>query len=138
MAVPTPNYAHRATYIEGHDGDSFWLRVDFGMNTHGVRLELPLYVRLYEFDAVELHDPSGVGLAAAEFVDRLMASGAPIVVQTVKDDGKTVGEEKYGRWLARVWVGSKYLPDLLRENGFEKLKRAGGLSSRDLGHGMPG
>jgi endonuclease YncB( thermonuclease family) len=128
MSAPVPNYAHKATFIEGHDGDSFWLAVDFGANTHGIKLVLPMYVRLVGIDTWEIPpakespvaDPGfKKGYAARDFTNARLASG-PITVQTIKPDGKTVGEEKYGRFLARVWVGADELPDLLRASGFEK------------------
>src|SRR6266498_3911003 len=118
MPAPVPNFAHPAFFLQGHDGDSFWLRVDFGMNTHGVRLILPLYVRLYGVDAVELSSPTGP--AAAGFTTSTLAAAARIVVQTIKPSGSPVGEEKYGRWLCRVWCDDDELADLVQAAGFEK------------------
>jgi endonuclease YncB( thermonuclease family) len=127
MTVPTPNYAHKATFLKGHDGDSFWLSTDFGLNTAGVRMILPTYLRLYGIDTWEIppiaaspFDPGHLlGFQATEFTNSHLLRG-PIVVQTLKPTGVSVGEEKYGRWLARVWVGDDELSDLLRSNGFEK------------------
>jgi endonuclease YncB( thermonuclease family) len=123
MPPPIPNYAHKATFLEPHDGDSFWLTVDFGLNTHGVRLTLPLYIRLYGIDTWELGQTFGgqpVGVMARDYTSQTLAVAKSIVAQTVKDDGKTVGEEKYGRWLARIWVDGLELATLLRANGHEK------------------
>lgn len=118
MTPPVPNYCHNATFLAGHDGDSFWLSVDFGMNTHGVKLVLPLYCRLYGIDAWELSQPKG--LDARDFTTEVLRTAGSIVCQTLKDDGRTVGEEKYGRWLVRVWADGQELAVLLRENSFEK------------------
>lgn len=118
MPAPVPNFAHPAFFLQGHDGDSFWLRVDFGMNTHGVRLVLPLYVRLYGVDAPEMS--TDVGKQAAGFTTAALAAAARIVVQTLKPSGLPLGDEKYGRWLARVWVDGDELADLLRAAGFAK------------------
>jgi endonuclease YncB( thermonuclease family) len=125
---PSPNYVHAASFLTGHDGDSFWLRVDFGMNTHGVRFELPLYCRLYGIDTYEIpggsksvNDPGYTkGLLARDFTEAVLKSAARVVVQTVKPDGKMVGEEKYGRFLCRVWADDQELSDLLRAQGYEK------------------
>lgn len=118
MPAPTPNYAHRATFLRGRDGDSFWLTVDFGQLTAGVKLELPMYVRLYGIDAWELSQP--LGPAARDFTTQHLSTAYRITVQTIKPDGRLVGLEKYGRWLARVWVDDAELADLLRAGGYEK------------------
>lgn len=118
MSAPVPNYAHRATFIKGHDGDSFWLQVDFGMNTHGVRLTLPMYIRLWGIDAIELSSKGGAD--ARDFTNAALSSAQVITVQTLKPDGSYVGDEKYGRWLARVWAGDTELADALRAAGYEK------------------
>jgi endonuclease YncB( thermonuclease family) len=118
VSAPTPNYAHRATFLKGHDGDSFWLSVDFGMNTHGVQLILPLYCRLWGIDAWELSQQHG--LDARDFTDGLLSSAKQITVQTIRPDGRMVGLEKYGRWLVRVWADDDELADALRAAGYEK------------------
>jgi endonuclease YncB( thermonuclease family) len=120
VSAPTPNYAHRATFLKGHDGDSFWLQTDFGMNTHGVRLSLPLYCRLYGIDALELSQKGGAD--ARDFTNAALSSAKVITVQTIKPDGTYVGDEKYGRWLVRVWVDDQELADGLRAAGYEKPK----------------
>lgn len=118
MTAPTPNYAHRATFLKGHDGDSFYLAVDFGMNTHGVKLVLPLYLRLYGVDAWELSQPKGPD--ARDFTNAALSSAKVITVQTLKPDGSFVGLEKYGRWMARVWCDDQELADALRQGGYLK------------------
>lgn len=116
--APIPNYAHKARFLQGHDGDSFWLSVDFGRLTSGVRLELPLYVRLYAVDTWELWQP--MGKEARDFTNKTLTEAELIIVQTIKPDGRSLGEEKYGRFLAWVWADDKLLSDLLKENGYEK------------------
>jgi endonuclease YncB( thermonuclease family) len=121
MASPQPNYAHKASFLRAYDGDSFWLEVDFGRLTSGVTLTLPLYLRLYGIDTWELNQPGG--FAARDYTTKLLLSGEPIVVQTLKPDGKQLGQEKFGRFLARVWVGDDELAELLRAAGHEKGER---------------
>jgi endonuclease YncB( thermonuclease family) len=129
MTAPIPNWAHPATFLKGHDGDSFWLNTDFGLNTAGVRLVLPTYIRLYGIDTWEIPPAQGSpldpgyqkGYAATVFTNAQLSAG-PIIVQTIKPTGSNVGDEKYGRWLARVFVGDNELSDLLRANGYEKVK----------------
>jgi len=118
MTAPVPNYAHWATFEGAHDGDTFTLRVDFGKFSSGVRLAIPLTIRLYGFDAWELGQP--LGPAARDFTTATLAAAKRITVATIKPDGGPVGLEKYGRFLARVWVDDTELADLLRANGYEK------------------
>lgn len=120
MTAPVPNYAHKAKFLQGHDGDSFWLSVDFGRLTSGVKLELPLYERLYGIDTWELSQK--LGPEARDFTIKALAEAKSVIVQTIKPDGRMLGEEKYGRFLAMTWVDDLLLSDLLRVNGFEKIK----------------
>jgi endonuclease YncB( thermonuclease family) len=119
VSAPAPNYAHKATFLRGHDGDSFWLSVDFGMNVAGVQLVLPCYVRLANIDCWELSQP--LGLEAKTYTEVHLYRG-PVVVQTIKPSGSQVGKDEYGRWLARVFVGDDELSDLLRAAGYEKAR----------------
>jgi endonuclease YncB( thermonuclease family) len=129
VSAPVPNYAHPAAFLQGHDADSFWLSVDFGMNAAAVKLVLPCYVRLAGIDAWEVPPAHGSpldpdfakGYAARDFTNQALQRG-PVVVQTIKPSGAQVGKDEYGRWLARVFVGPDELSDLLRANGFEKVK----------------
>lgn len=127
MAAPVPNYVHHATFSQGHDGDSFWLNVDFGKLTSGVKLTLPLYFRLYGIDCWEVsgrphpRDPGfAKGKLARDFTNATLSRAIEIRVQTIKPTATTVDEEKYGRVLANVWVDDVLLIDLLRANGYEK------------------
>jgi endonuclease YncB( thermonuclease family) len=130
VSAPQPNYAHRATFLQGHDGDSFWLSTDFGMNVAGVKLVLPTYIRLAGIDTWEIPPAHGSpadpnfekGYGARDFANSALTCGKPVVVQTIKPSGAQVGKDAYGRWLARVFVGDDELSDLLRANGFEKAK----------------
>ena len=127
-APPEPSYAHRATFVEVHDGDSFWLEVDFGKLTTGVTLSLPLYFRLAGIDAWEIPpgaksplDPGyAKGYAAREFTRGCLARAKAIVIQTLKPTATSAETEKYGRVLADVWVDGRLLADLLRQAGMEK------------------
>lgn len=129
MSAPVPNYACRARYLGGHDGDSFWLRVDRGQLTHGYKDDPSWYVRLAGIDCWEItgrphpKDPTHAkGRAAYDFTDAVLIKAKVITVQTLHPDDplKSPDLEKYGRVLAHVWVDDQLLADLLRENGHEK------------------
>jgi len=120
VSAPAPNYAHKATFVAPHDGDSFWLRVDFGKLTHGITLDPLFYIRLAGIDCWELSQP--LGPKARDFSTNML-SKEPIVVQTVKPDLSNLGLEKYGRLLCNVWVGDDLLSDLLRIAGYEKTSQ---------------
>lgn len=121
--TPVPNYAHNATFLKVHDGDSFWLSVDFGRLTSGVTLEIPLYFRLAGIDCWELNDPQGRGTAARDYARLVLADAERIVIQTYKpESGRAQELEKYGRVLADVWVDGDLLADVLRAGGHEKIR----------------
>lgn len=129
-APPQPNYCHHASWLAPHDGDSFWLSVDFGKLTAGVRLTLPLYFRLYGIDTWEI--PSAAkspldpgyekGYAARDFTAATLAGAKEILVQTIRPTATTASEEKYGRVLADVWADGRLLSELLRQAGHEKQR----------------
>lgn len=117
MAAPEPSYAYKATLLTVHDGDTFDLRVDRGRITHGILDDPTWTVRLFGIDCWELKQP--MGPAARDFT-LLQLQHGQIVVQTIHPDLRPPALEKYGRVLARVFVGDDDLADLLRSAGFEK------------------
>lgn len=123
ITAPAPNYTHNAKFLKIHDGDSFWLSVDFGRLTSGVTLEIPLYFRLAGIDCWELNDSEGRGVAARDFAHLVLDDALKIIIQTYKPEtGRAQELEKYGRVLADVWVDGELLADLLRAGGHEKVR----------------
>lgn len=88
-------YEYRAYVKAVYDGDTITVDVDLGLNTwlHDQKL------RLYGINAPELRgDDRSAGLVVRDWLrERIL--GKTVTIKTYKD--KT---EKYGRWLADVWV----------------------------------
>ena len=88
-------YFYSAIVREVHDGDTCTVDIDLGLSTwqHGEKL------RLNRIDAPELRGATReAGLASRDFL-REKIDGKNIILETVKDS-----REKYGRYLAEVWL----------------------------------
>lgn len=92
-------YEYQAFPIHVVDGDTVDLRVDLGFGI--ARTDR---FRLYGINTPELHAKDPLererAVAAQVCLTTLLGPG-PVVVQTFKDK-----QEKYGRYLARILVGS--------------------------------
>lgn len=78
------------------DGDTVWANVDLGFYAH---VRVPL--RLEGVNAPELDTPAGE--AARAYLIELVARSDSATVRTRKT-------EKYGRWLAVLWLPGEQLP----------------------------
>ncbi len=95
-----PVYTYRAQVVRWVDGDTVDLRVDCGFYTW-----VEARFRLYGINTPERGQ---VGYAEANaFVAAAAPVGSGIVVKTYKS------ADKYGRFLAQVWVGELCVNDAL-------------------------
>lgn len=107
-------YFYRAVITEVYDGDTCTVDIDLGLSTW-IRGEK---VRLYRINAPEVRGPErDLGLQARDFL-RSQIEGKAVLIQTIKDR-----KEKYGRYLAEVWLeaedGSRVnINDLLVQSGY--------------------
>jgi micrococcal nuclease len=88
-------YYYQAVVRSVYDGDTLTVDIDLGMNNwvHGEKL------RLLRINTPEVKgETRAAGFAARDFL-RSLIDGKTIVIETYKDD-----KEKYGRYLAEVWV----------------------------------
>lgn len=106
-------YFYRAVVESVYDGDTCTVDIDLGLSTW-IRGEK---VRLYRINAPEVRGPEReAGLQARDFL-RGLIEGKAVLIQTIKDR-----KEKYGRYLAEVWLeaddGSRVnINDLLVQQG---------------------
>lgn len=111
-------YEYKAKIVRVIDGDTLEVDIDLGFKTTLQREKL----RLIGIDTPEIRSSNlkekEHGLLAKTYVEKLLPVGSEILVKTEKD--KT---GKYGRYLARVFVGELELNQLLKENGFEKKEK---------------
>lgn len=111
-------YAARLTRVV--DGDTVWLSVDLGF---GVSVNLDF--RLYGINTPEVVGPTRTaGLAAKAELERLLALGSLRIV--------TYKADKYGRWLAELFVQQAGIVEELNINR-QLLK--GGFAQPYFGEG---
>jgi micrococcal nuclease len=110
--VPIP-FVYNATPLNAYDGDTIAVRVDLGFD-----IEQRITLRLARINAPEVRGPERqMGLKARDFLfEKLFGkSGAvqkPLIVRTYKDK-----KEKYGRYLADVFLNGVCLNDLMVQEG---------------------
>lgn len=88
-------YHYRAKVVEVYDGDTCTVDIDLGLSTW-VRGEK---IRLARINAPELKGADKPkGEKSRDFL-RSLVLGKDVLLQTIKDE-----REKYGRYLAEIWV----------------------------------
>jgi micrococcal nuclease len=88
-------YHYKARVRSVYDGDTCRVDIDLGLKTWVS--DEP--VRLYRINAPELRgDEREQGLLARDFL-RALIEGREVFIETVKDQ-----REKYGRYLADIWL----------------------------------
>ena len=91
-------YEYNCTIVHVHDGDTFTADIDLGF---GVILKKQK-IRLYGLNTPEIvGEQRAEGLKATAYVKEYLTPGSQHLIETFKD--KT---EKYGRYLARVYIES--------------------------------
>jgi len=112
--METSLYHYHAIIKEVYDGDTCRADIDLGMGTwiHGESL------RLYRINAPEVKGSTrAAGLRSRDFL-REKVLDKTIIIQTIKDR-----KEKYGRFLAEIWIQGQgdawiNINDLLVKEGF--------------------
>lgn len=107
-------YFYSAIVREVYDGDTCTVDIDLGLYTwqHGEKL------RMNRIDAPELRGATREqGLASRDFL-RANIDGKSVIIGTIKDS-----KEKYGRYLAEVWLVDEKgkwqnMNDLMVSSGF--------------------
>lgn len=116
----TQSYVYDAIVVGVHDGDTVTLDVDFGFGIWQNKVKFRLFgpdpCGLDAINAPELPTPEGK--AAQLFLSGLLYPGQKVTIQTIKDR-----REKYGRYLAVVWIGSVNVNQALVTAGHAKLVR---------------
>ena len=112
-------YHYKAIVTSVYDGDTCTVDIDLGLNTW-IRNER---LRLNRINAPELTGKDKPeGLKSRDFL-KAKINGKEITIETIKDR-----KEKYGRYLAEVWLEEKKgkfinINDLLVTEGFAKYQK---------------
>lgn len=86
-------YKYNASVISVVDGDTLWLEIDLGFDTYQ-----NMTFRLAGVATPKMSTPEGE--AARSWLVARLAPHDNIVIETFKDR-----KEKYGRYLATIWLG---------------------------------
>jgi micrococcal nuclease len=105
-------YEYRAHVTKVYDGDTVTVDIDLGL---GVWLR-GQKIRLAGINTPELRgEEREYGLAARDALRELILD-KEVVIKTYKDK-----QGKYGRWIADIYVGSKFINEWLLEEGFAEI-----------------
>jgi micrococcal nuclease len=112
-------YHYKAVVTSVYDGDTCTIDIDLGLHTwiKGEKL------RLMRIDAPELKGKTrSKGLAARDYL-RILILNKEIFIETIKD-----AKEKYGRYLAEIWLEDEKgkllnINDELVKNGFAVYRK---------------
>lgn len=94
-AAPVQLFHYRARITTVYDGDTCTVDIDLGLGVW-VRGEK---LRLHRINAPELHGADAVAGRAARDQLKTLIEGKEVLLQTIKDR-----REKYGRYLAEIWL----------------------------------
>lgn len=87
-------YSYKAKITEVYDGDTVTAEIDLGFN-----VKFTEKLRLYGINTPELRgETKSAGEVSRDFL-RTMILGKEVEIETIKDK-----KEKYGRYLAKIWV----------------------------------
>lgn len=112
-------YHYKAVVKSVYDGDTCTVDIDLGLNTWVKNEKL----RLYRINAPEVTGrQKASGIKSRDFLKSLILDKT-VLIQTIKDK-----KEKYGRYLAEVWIRDEKgkminFNDLMVSKGFAKYQK---------------
>lgn len=107
-------FNYMAEVLRVVDGDTLDLKVDVGFHA-----SIVIRARLLGINAPERY--AAGGREATAHLLKLCPVGATRLIETFKDPG-----DKYGRWLANVWVGDEKASELMVAAGHATYRDYGG------------
>ena len=99
-----PAYQYKATVVRVVDGDTIVLVVDLGFS-----VSVQEKFRLAHINAPEKSDKEG-RTKATERISALLPKGGACVI-------RSLGQDKYGRWLGEIYVGDLYVNGTMLAEG---------------------
>lgn len=101
-------YVYKADIIAVYDGDTCTAIVDLGM-----RVSVEITIRLYGINTPELRGAQKLdGIKSRDYLRSLILMKS-VIIKTYKD--KT---EKYGRWLAEIFIDGVNINEKLVQEGY--------------------
>jgi micrococcal nuclease len=101
-------YTYRAHIIKVYDGDTVTALVDLGFH-----IQIEMNLRLYGIDTPEVRgEDRPQGLIARDYLANLILHH-DVVIRTIKDK-----QEKYGRYLAVIYLDELDVNQAMIDNGY--------------------
>jgi micrococcal nuclease len=105
------DYKYKAIVTAVHDGDTCTVDIDIGF---GIWMK-DQKLRFYGINTPELHgNDKEAGIKSRDYVASLIL-GKEIIIETQKDKA-----EKYGRWLATIWLDGTNINKKLVQEGYAR------------------
>lgn len=101
-----PTFQYNAVITDIHDGDTITVTIDLGF-----RVDYRTPLRFNGINAPELKTPEGK--ASLAHLETLIAVGETVVIKTYKNP-----TDKYGRWIADIFVGDNNINQQMVKDGF--------------------
>jgi micrococcal nuclease len=103
-------YVYKAEILSVYDGDTCTAKVSLGFN-----ISIEIKIRLYGINAPEVRGANKLeGIQSRDHL-RSMILMKNVIIKTYKD--KT---EKYGRWLAEIFLDDMNINQTMVEDGYAK------------------
>lgn len=112
-------YHYKVTVVDVYDGDTCTVDIDLGLHIWSKGEK----IRLIRINAPELRGNERTkGLKSRDFLRSLILN-KEVVIETIKDK-----KEKYGRYLAEIWLEDEEgkfnnINDIMVQNGFAKYQK---------------
>jgi micrococcal nuclease len=111
-------YWYKAQVLRIIDADTIEVEVDLGFQVF-----IKETIRFSRINAWEKKgSEKEKGLEAKKYLESVMPVGSEIMLHTERDEKKKEKKEKFGRWLADVWVNGKCMNDELVRLGHAKYQ----------------
>lgn len=105
------DYLYKAIVVDVYDGDTCTVDIDLGFGVWMKNQKLRLYgINTPELTGAEKQD----GIKCRDYIKSLIL-GKEIILETQKDKS-----EKYGRWLATIWLDNTNINKKLVEEGYAR------------------
>lgn len=101
-----PSYDYQARILKVVDGDTCDVIVDLGF-----RIFMEQRLRLFGVNAPEMSSADHRGIAARDWLSAELPLGSSVTIRTAKP------RDKYGRWLATVFVNEANINERLLASG---------------------
>ena len=111
--MTSPNfYLYPAKVLDVYDGDTITIECDLGF-----KIKIELKIRLQGINTPEIRGKTKAeGIKARDYL-KLLIENENVIIETFQDR-----KGKYGRYIAKIWLGDLCINDLLVQKGLAIYK----------------